>query len=239
MANRTISAAGIALIKRFEGCRLTAYKCAAGVWTIGYGHTSGVYAGMRITQAQAEAFLQADCKKCGSYVNNPAYVPQTEQLNQNQFDALVSFVFNLGLKWLKILCDNGRTLAQIAAAMPQYRRAAGQVLPGLVQRRAAEVALFNAPVTTASTNQPAVKAAEVQHVQPNYQPGQAYFVHVDNLRIRSTPSTQGKIIGKIGNRAVCNKATTRDSKGQIWMNISGSAKEEWICADTGVKSFVY
>lgn len=239
MANRTISAAGIALIKRFEGCRLTAYKCSAGVWTIGYGHTSGVYAGMRITQAQAEAFFQADCRKFGSYVNNPAYVPQTEQLNQNQFDALVSFVFNLGPKWLKSLCDNGRTLAQIAAAMPQYRRAAGQVLPGLVQRRAAEVALFNTPVTTAPANQPAVKAAEVQHVQPNYQPGQAYFVHVDNLRIRSTPSTQGKIIGKIGNRAVCNKATTRDSKGQIWMNISGSAKEEWICADTGVKSFVY
>ena len=149
MANRTISAAGIALIKRFEGCRLTAYKCSAGVWTIGYGHTSGVYAGMRITQAQAEAFFQADCRKFGSYVNNSAYVPQTEQLNQNQFDALVSFVFNLGQKWLKSLCDNGRTLAQIAAAMPQYRRAAGQVLPGLVQRRAAEVALFNTPVTTA------------------------------------------------------------------------------------------
>ena len=123
--------------------------------------------------------------------------------------------------------------------MPQYCKAAGRKLPGLVQRRAAEVALFNTPVTTAPANQPAIKVAEAQHIQPNYQPGQAYFVHVDNLRIRSTPSTQGKIIGKIGNRAVCNKATTRDSKGQIWMNISGSAKEEWICADTGVKSFVY
>lgn len=168
MANRTISAAGIALIKRFEGCRLTAYKCSAGVWTIGYGHTSGVYAGMRITQAQAEAFFQADCRKIGSYVNNPAYVPQTEQLNQNQFDALVSFVFNLGPKWLKSLCDNGRTLAQIAAAMPQYRRASGQVLPGLVQRRAAEVALFNTPVTTAPANQPAVKVAEVNQESEEY-----------------------------------------------------------------------
>ena len=239
MANRTISAAGIALIKRFEGCRLTAYKCAAGVWTIGYGHTSGVYAGMRITQAQAETFFQADCRKFESYVNNPAYVPQTEQLNQHQFDSLVSFAFNLGQGNLKSLCKKGRTLAQIASAMPQYRCAGKTVLPGLVQRRAAEVALFNTPVATAPANQPMVKAAEVQHVQPNYQPGQAYFVHVDNLRIRSTPSMQGEIIGKIGNRAVCNKATTRDSKGQIWMNISGSAKEEWICADTGVKSFVY
>lgn len=237
MANRTISAAGIALIKRFEGCRLTAYKCSAGVWTIGYGHTSGVYAGMRITQAQADALLRQDLEKFERYVNSTAYVPITAQLNDNQFAALVSFAFNCGQGKLKRLCA-GRNTAQIAAAMPQYCKAAGRKSPGLVQRRAAEVALFNTPVS-ASANQPAVKAAEVQHVQPNYQPGQAYFVHVDNLRIRSTPSTQGKIIGKIGNRAVCNKATTRDSKGQIWMNISGSAKEEWICADTGVKSFVY
>lgn len=238
MANRTISAAGIALIKRFEGCRLTAYKCSAGVWTIGYGHTSGVHSGQAITQAQADALLRQDLEKFERYVNSTAYVPITAQLNENQFAALVSFAFNCGQGNLKRLCA-GRNTVQIAAAMPKYCTAAGRKLPGLVQRRAAEVALFNTPVTTASANQPAVKAAEVQHVQPNYQPGQAYFVHVDNLRIRSTPSTQGKIIGKIGNRAVCNKATTRDSKGQIWMNISGSAKEEWICADTGVKSFVY
>lgn len=238
MANRTISAAGIALIKRFEGCRLTAYKCSAGVWTIGYGHTSGVHSGQAITQAQADALLRQDLEKFERYVNSTAYVPITAQLNENQFAALVSFAFNCGQGNLKRLCA-GRNTVQIAAAMPQYCKAAGRKLPGLVQRRAAEVALFNTPVTTAPANQSAVKAAEVQHVQPNYQPGQAYFVHVDNLRIRSTPSTQGKIIGKIGNRAVCNKATTRDSKGQIWMNISGSAKEEWICADTGVKSFVY
>lgn len=237
MANRTISAAGIALIKRFEGCRLTAYKCSAGVWTIGYGHTSGVHSGQAITQAQADALLRQDLEKFERYVNSTAYVPITAQLNDNQFAALVSFAFNCGQGNLKRLCAD-RNTAQIAAAMPQYCKAAGRKLPGLVQRRAAEVALFNTPVS-ASANQPAVKAAEVQHVQPNYQPGQAYFVHVDNLRIRSKPSTQGKIIGKIGNRAVCNKATTRDSKGQIWMNISGSAKEEWICADTGVKSFVY
>ena len=238
MVNRTISVAGIALIKRFEGCRLTAYKCSAGVWTIGYGHTSGVHSGQAITQAQADALLRQDLEKFERYVNSTAYVPITAQLNENQFAALVSFAFNCGQGNLKRLCAD-RNTAQIAAAMPQYCKAAGRKLPGLVQRRAAEVALFNTPVTTAPANQPAIKVAEVQHIQPNYQPGQAYFVHVDNLRIRSTPSTQGKIIGKIGNRAVCNKATTRDSKGHIWMNISGSAKEEWICADTGVKSFVY
>ena len=185
MANRTISVAGIALIKRFEGCRLTAYKCSAGVWTIGYGHTSGVHSGQAITQAQADALLRQDLEKFERYVNSTAYVPITAQLNENQFAALVSFAFNCGQGNLKRLCA-GRNTVQIAAAMPQYCKAAGRKLPGLVQRRAAEVALFNTPVTTAPANQPAIKVAEVQHIQPNYQPGQAYFVHVDNLRIRST-----------------------------------------------------
>ena len=87
MANRKIGQAGLALIKQYEGCRLAAYRCAAGVWTIGYGHTAGVHSGMTITQAQADAYLQQDIAKFEGYVNNPAYVPITEQLNQNQFDA--------------------------------------------------------------------------------------------------------------------------------------------------------
>ena len=232
---RKIGESGLRLIKQFEGCRLTAYKCAAGVWTIGYGHTSGVHKGMKITQAQADAYLVADCQKFTNYVDDPAYVPITASLNDNQRDALISFAFNCGQGNLKKLCK-GRTIEQIAAAIPKYNKAEGKVLAGLTRRRAAEVELFNSPVLS----QPTIQAAEVQqHIQPNYQPGQAYFVHVDNLRIRSKPSTSGTIIGKISNRAVLNKATTRDSKGQIWMNISGSAKEEWICADTGVKSFVY
>ena len=96
MANRKIGQAGLALIKQYEGCRLAAYRCAAGVWTIGYGHTAGVHSGMTITQAQADAYLQQDIAKFAGYVNNPAYVPITANLNQNQFDALVSFAFNLG-----------------------------------------------------------------------------------------------------------------------------------------------
>ena len=103
MANRTISAVGIALIKRFEGCRLTAYKCSAGVWTIGYGHTSGVHSGQAITQAQADALLWQDLEKFEWYVNSTAYVPITAQLNENQFAALVSFAFNCGQGNLKRL----------------------------------------------------------------------------------------------------------------------------------------
>lgn len=150
MANRKISQNGLNLIKQFEGCRLIAYQCSAGVWTIGYGHTAGVKKGMTITQAQAEEFLKQDCEKFEKYVNNPVYVPITETLNQNQFDALVSFAFNLGQGNLKTLCK-GRTAAQIAKAIPLYNKAAGKVLAGLKRRRAAEQALFNTPVSGAST----------------------------------------------------------------------------------------
>ena len=156
MANKRIGQAGLDLIKQYEGCRLAAYRCAAGVWTIGYGHTAGVHSGMTITQAQADAYLQQDIAKFEGYVNNPAYVPITEQLNQNQFDALVSFAFNLGAGNLRKLCK-GRTAAQIALAMPSYNKAAGKVLAGLTRRRKAEQALFNKAVsctgtTTTSTN---------------------------------------------------------------------------------------
>ena len=152
MANRRIGQAGLALIKQFEGCRLTAYQCSAGVWTIGYGHTVGVYKGMKITQKKAEAYLLQDVAKFEKYVNNPAYVPIMEQLNQNQFDALVSFAFNLGAGNLRKLCK-GRTAAQIAQAMTQYCKANGKVLAGLRRRRAAEQALFNKPVSAATPAQ--------------------------------------------------------------------------------------
>lgn len=159
MANKRIGQAGLALIKQYEGCRLAAYRCAAGVWTIGYGHTAGVHSGMTITQAQADAYLRQDIAKFEGYVNNPTYVPITENLNQNQFDALVSFAFNLGAGNLRKLCK-GRTAAQIAQAMTQYCKANGRVLAGLKRRRAAEQALFNKSVsctgttaaTTTSTN---------------------------------------------------------------------------------------
>lgn len=146
MANKRIGQAGLALIRQYEGCRLAAYRCAAGVWTIGYGHTAGVHSGMTITQAQADAYLQQDIAKFEGYVNNPTYVPITEQLNQNQFDALVSFAFNLGAGNLRKLCK-GRTAAQIVRTMPNYNKANGRVLAGLKRRRAAEQALFNKPVS--------------------------------------------------------------------------------------------
>ena len=127
---------GIALIKSFEGCVLTAYKCPSGVWTIGYGHTSGVKKGQTITQAQAEEFLKADLVKYENYVKNKKL-----SLNQNQFDALVSFTYNCGAGNLTTLVK-GRTLKQIADALLLYNKSNGKVLAGLKRRREAERALF-------------------------------------------------------------------------------------------------
>ena len=84
---------GINLIKQFEGCRLKAYKCAAGVPTIGYGHTAGVKMGQTITQVQAESYLKDDLMK---YETKVMKYNDKYRFNQNEFDALVSFAYNIG-----------------------------------------------------------------------------------------------------------------------------------------------
>ena len=131
---------GINLIKQFEGVRLTAYKCPAGVYTIGYGHTRGVTRGMKITEEEASAFLAADLRNSEKAVER---YDSVYHWNQNEFDALVSFTFNCGATNLRALLRNGRrNRSQIAATLPLYRKAGGKVLKGLERRRAAEKALF-------------------------------------------------------------------------------------------------
>ena len=131
---------GINVIKQFEGIRLTAYKCPAGVYTIGYGHTRGVKRGMKITEEEASAYLTADL------LNSEKAVERYDSVyhwNQNEFDALVSFTFNCGAANLRALLRNGRrNRSQIAETLPLYRKAGGKVLNGLERRRAAEKALF-------------------------------------------------------------------------------------------------
>lgn len=146
---RPIGEAGLALIKRFEGCRLKAYKPVATemYWTIGWGHYGlDVKEGQVITQAEADALLTADCQRFADAVDNPANVPLTAQLNANQRDALISFAFNCGEGNLRTLCKKGRSLPQIREAMAKYNKSGGKVLVGLERRRAAEQALFDAPV---------------------------------------------------------------------------------------------
>lgn len=131
-----ISEKGLRLIKNFEGCRLTAYKCSAGVWTIGWGHTAGVKQGMTITQKQADDMLKTDLVVYENHVKS-----LKREFNQNEFDALVSFCYNCGIGSLKTLCKN-RTNAQIAEALLLYNKAGGRVLEGLNRRRKAERELF-------------------------------------------------------------------------------------------------
>ena len=154
------NAAGIALIKRFESLRLKAYKCPAGVWTIGYGHTGDVKAGDVITEHQADAILDVDLDKFERIVSEAVKCP----LSENQFSALVSFVFNVGpgraakgkdpgrdgfvtLKsgkpstMLRRLNEGGGPLAA-APEFAKWNKAGGAVLTGLVARREAERQLF-------------------------------------------------------------------------------------------------
>lgn len=127
------------LIRQFEGLRLTAYRCPAGVWTVGYGHTSRVVPGMAITKEQAEEFLQLDIVTAENIVN-----AECRNLRQCQFDALVSFVFNVGggnfrkstlLKKVKANPDDNSIMDEFL----RWVYAKGVVLSGLQNRRLAEM----------------------------------------------------------------------------------------------------
>ena len=133
---------GVALIKHFEGCYLNAYLCPAGVWTIGYGHTKGVKEGDVIDQEVAEALLIEDLEEFEGYVDKLVEIG----LKQNEFDALVSWTFNLGPKNLEestlLNRVNYGPLSDVPTQIKRWNRAGGKVLAGLVKRRAAEAALW-------------------------------------------------------------------------------------------------
>jgi|TARA_R100000700_G_C3112437_1_gene104881 lysozyme len=137
-----ISEEGVALIKKFEGCELESYKCPAGVWTIGYGYTKKVKEGDVISKEEAEKLLREDIEEFEGYVKNLVHV----DLEQCQYDALVSWVFNLGptnLKsstMLKVL--NEKKYSEVPFQIKRWNKASGKVLDGLVRRREAEALLF-------------------------------------------------------------------------------------------------
>lgn len=130
------------LIRRFEGLRLKAYQCPAGIWTIGYGHASGVTAGQEIDEVAAELLLDADLKYIQVQMSPMIRVPVTE----GQAGAMLSFAFNVGVgafrrsTLLRFLNENKPINA--AYEFRRWDKAGGRVLPGLVRRREAEEALF-------------------------------------------------------------------------------------------------
>ncbi len=137
-----ISDEGLELIRHFEGCETTAYQDSVGVWTIGYGHTKGVAEGQTCSLEDAETMLSDEMDEYEGYINSMVDV----ELEQNEFDALVAWVYNLGptnlgeSTLLKIL--NAGDKPGVPEQIKRWNRAGGQVLEGLVRRRSAESLMF-------------------------------------------------------------------------------------------------
>jgi lysozyme len=193
-----ISQVGINLIKSFEGCILHEYKDAVGVPTIGYGHTGGVRPNQTITQQQAEELLKQDLEKFEKGVTDLVKVP----LNQYQFDALVSFSFNVGLGALQtstlLKKLNAKDYSGASKEFDKWVHAGGDVLRGLVSRRDAEQSLFNRHVETPKTNVSLIGVVKVT---------------ADVLNVRDKPN--GKIIGKITKGKVYKTYGVKDG----WYNV--------------------
>lgn len=138
---KQISVTGLNLIKSFEGCRLKAYKALPSekYYTIGYGHYGAdVSSNLRITQYQAELLLLKDLTRFCAAVNKYDY---KYRWTQNEFDALVSFAYNIG-NIDQLTAKGTRSKAQIADKIPAYCKSGKKMIPGLVRRRTAERALF-------------------------------------------------------------------------------------------------
>ena len=140
------SSKGIALITEFEGFREKAYQDVVGIWTIGYGFTLGVRPGDTITKAQAKARLARELDGYEAAVTRAC----TNEPNQNEFDALVCFAFNVGVSGMaksSVIKAHNRGDHQAAArAFSLWNKAGGKVWPGLTRRRAAEAALYLTPM---------------------------------------------------------------------------------------------
>lgn len=139
---RRCNPGGIAIIKQFEGLRLEAYRCPAGKWTIGYGSTRGVRPGMVITEEEAEARLKVDLRDAEEAVSRMVRT----RISDDMFSALCSLTFNCGCdaiaKSTLIRKLNAQDFYGAFSEFPRWCHSGGQVLPGLIRRRAAEQALF-------------------------------------------------------------------------------------------------
>ena len=137
------SESGKKFIKDFEGCKLEAYQCSGGSWTIGYGHTRNVQEGDKITNKEADAFLIKDIEMVEHHVNRLINV----HLLTNQWDAVVSWCFNLGCGNLRastmLRVINAGDIDKVSEQIVRWDKAGGKVVAGLTRRRKAEAELFD------------------------------------------------------------------------------------------------
>lgn len=203
---------GTDLMHSFEGCRLYAYKPvkAEPYYTIGWGHCGpDVAANAKITQKQADALFKKDVARFEKAVN----ALKLKGLNQNQFDALVSFTYNCGEGSLKTLVKN-RTLSEIANAIPLYNKdVQGRVVAGLVRRRAAERTLFLKPISTSATSNDLPYDARVAS---------------NGLNVRKQPNTKSEII----------RVAPKGSVMKVW-GIQTVGTEKWGKSVEGFFNLAY
>ncbi len=183
--SRILSKAGLMFIMQHEGCRLSAYKDVGGVYTIGYGHTKGVKAGMVIDEFTAEQFLVNDVAEVEKQVNKIDALGNYN-FNQSQFDSLCSFTFNAGYgNLVKLTKINGvkRSISEIAKAIPYYNKVNGKEVKGLSNRRNDEVMLFTSEDNV--NKQPVIKniSLTVPSSRPNIKRGSKNPERVKQLQL--------------------------------------------------------
>ena len=216
---------GLELIKSFEGCRLSSYKCPAGVWTIGYGHTSGVYEGMTITQEQADNMLREDVKY---YANAVDRYNSRFNFTQEEFDALTSFTYNCGVGSLQAVMSCCNTKQEIAEECKLYNKGGGVVLPGLVRRREEEYKLFMSGSNDQANNNDGYSYAE-----------QGTYYFNTKVRIRTAPSLDASTIATDIQEPFYNPGESvvyhtvhRNKSGYNWIQYNRTNGTQGYCAVT-------
>lgn len=225
-----IGNAGLELIKSFEGCRLSAYKCPSNKWTIGWGRTSGVYEGMVISQAQADQFLFEDVQR---FVNAVNQYQARFNFNQNEFDALVSFTYNCGDGSLANVMSCCNTKQEIAEECKLYNKSStGQILAGLVRRREEEYKLFMSGSNDQANNNDGYSYAEKGE----------YFFNT-KVRIRTAPSLDAATIVTDIQEPFYNPGESveyhtvhRNKCGYNWIQYNRGNGTQGYCAVTNVST---
>lgn len=210
---------GLDLIKSFEGCRLTAYRCPANILTIGWGRTSGVYEGMVISQAQADQFLFEDVQRFVTAVNQ---YQARFNFNQNEFDALVSFTYNCGAGSLANVMSCCNTKQEIAEECKLYNKGGGVVLAGLVRRREEEYQLFMSGSSTANGT--------------SYSEKGEYFFNT-RVKIRTAPNLDNASFTGVcydAGESVEYHTVHRNKHGYNWIQYNRGNGSQGYCAVTNV-----
>lgn len=217
-----IGNAGLELIKSFEGCRLSAYKCPSNKWTIGWGRTSGVYEGMVISQAQADQFLFEDVQR---FVNAVNQYQARFNFNQNEFDALVSFTYNCGDGSLANVMSCCNTKQEIAEECKLYNKSStGQILAGLVRRREEEYKLFMSGSNDQANNNDGYSYAEKGE----------YFFNT-RVKIRTAPNLDNSSFTGIcydAGESVEYHTVHRNKSGYNWIQYNRGNGTQGYCAVT-------